>query len=282
LSTDKITPMVEGRLPQLTKEIELRTTEMAKLLAASVPLEFLHYMEVAVQTFSNELSTWNHDLTERVKTLDDQIAQLDRLSKIWKSTLQLPELSQTAPENLKHVQNLIDSVGRTQRTVESLRKRDLNLQGRVLEATARLQLAFSALEQAQADAVKNLFVQDSPRIWNLWGENWGEESRASLKWRASVSVFLAYIRHRPTVFLLHAIFILLLIPVVHWLRRRIHKWTEEELSLRRAAPVFDLPVSTAIVLSFLITGPLYSAAPFLLRAILGGALLIPTALFSAG
>ena len=48
--------------------------------------------------------------------------------------------------------------------------------------------------------------------------------------------------------------------------------------MRRAAPVFDLPVSTALTLSFLITGPLYSQAPFLMRAILGGAVLIPTAL----
>jgi potassium-dependent mechanosensitive channel len=48
--------------------------------------------------------------------------------------------------------------------------------------------------------------------------------------------------------------------------------------LRRAAPVFDVPVSTAIALSFVITGPTYSLAPFLVRAILGGAVLIPTAL----
>jgi hypothetical protein len=48
--------------------------------------------------------------------------------------------------------------------------------------------------------------------------------------------------------------------------------------LRRAAPVFDVPVSTAITLSFLLTGRIYSVAPFLLRAILGGAVLIPTAL----
>jgi potassium-dependent mechanosensitive channel len=278
LSTDKITATVEKRLPQLTNEIILRATEMAKLLAASVPLEYLHYMEVALQTFRDELSTWNHDLTQRVKNLDDQVAQLDRLSKIWKSTLQLPELSQTAPENLKHAQNLIDSIGYTRQAVESLRERDLTLQGRVLEATTRLQIASSAIEQAQAGAAKNLFVQDSPPIWRLWGGNWREESRASLKWRTSVSVFLAYIRHRPTVFLLHAIIILLLLVVVLWCRRGIHKWTEEEPSLRRAAPVFDSPVSTAITLSFLITGPIYSMAPFLLRAILGGALLIPAAL----
>jgi len=48
--------------------------------------------------------------------------------------------------------------------------------------------------------------------------------------------------------------------------------------LRRAAPVFDLPVSTAIALSFVIIAPVYSLAPGLLRAILGAAVLIPTTL----
>jgi chromosome segregation ATPase len=131
LQTDRLTVAVEKRLPQLTNEIDLRTAEQAKLLASSLPLEFLGYMKAALQRFSDELSTENHDLTDRVKTLDDQIAQLDSQSKIWKSTLQLPELSQTAPEVPKHVQSLIDSIGRTQQAVKSLRARDLTLQGGV-------------------------------------------------------------------------------------------------------------------------------------------------------
>jgi hypothetical protein len=69
----------------------------------------------------------------------------------------------------------------------------------------------------------------------------------------------AYIKARPTIFLLHAIIILILVVVLHWLRRGVHKWTEEEPGLRRAAPVFSL-------------------APSLLQAILGAAVLIPTAL----
>jgi len=35
---------------------------MAKLLTASMPLQALHYMDVDLQTLSDELSTWNHDL----------------------------------------------------------------------------------------------------------------------------------------------------------------------------------------------------------------------------
>jgi small-conductance mechanosensitive channel len=278
LSTDKITANIEDRLPQLTNEIELRETEISKLLVASLPLEFFHYIEAATQRLSDELSTWNDDLTGRAKTLDAQIAQLDKLGKIWNTTLQLPELSTTPPEILKRVQSLIDSVTRTQQAVKSLRERDLTLQGRVLDMTDRLQLASSAVEQAQANAVKNLFSQDSPPIWRIGQTNWSEERHASFVWRASASVFGAYIKRHWTVFFLHAIVFLLLLLTVRWLRRGIHKWTEEEPTLRRAAPVFDLPVSTAITLSFLIIGPMYSMAPFLLRAILGGTLLVPTAL----
>src|SRR6516162_3129202 len=278
LSTDQTTMTVENRLPYLTKEIDLRTAENAKLLTASLPLELLHRLEVTLQNFNDELSMWNHDLTEYAKALDEQIAHLDQLSKVWQSTLQSPELSQAAPEILKRVQSLIDSIGRTRQALESRRATALTLEGRVLESTAQVQTASSAVEQAEARAVKNLLVQDSPPIWGLEISNWREESRASLFWQASLSVLSAYIKARPTIFLLHAIIILILVVVVHRLRRGVHKWTEEEPGLRRAAPVFDLPVSTAIALSFVIIAPVYSLAPGLLQAILGAAVLIPTAL----
>src|SRR5271166_3816120 len=160
LSTDQLTATVEKRLPQLTNEIDLRTAEMGRLLASSLPLDFLHFMEVTSQRFRDELSTENHDLTERTRTLDDQIAQLDKLSMIWKSTLQLPELYQAAPEIPKRMQSLIDHIG-------------------------RVQTALSALERAEANAVRNLFVQDSPPIWRLGVDSWQEESHLTVVWRAT-------------------------------------------------------------------------------------------------
>jgi hypothetical protein len=51
LSTDPITPIVEKRLPALTREIELRGEEMAKFLGESVPLELLHSMEIVLQQY---------------------------------------------------------------------------------------------------------------------------------------------------------------------------------------------------------------------------------------
>jgi small-conductance mechanosensitive channel len=278
LSTDQLTASIEERLPQVAEEIELRMSEMTKILSSRLPLELLRHMANAVQTMHDELSTWNRQLTAHAKTLDDQSARLDTLSKTWKATLQLPDLSKAAPEIPKRVESLIDSVTRAQQDVASLRERDLTLQGRVLEATTQLQIASSAIEQAQTNAIKNLFIQDSPPLWGLWANNSTEASRGPTAWRASVDIALTYISRQPLVFLVHALIILALIAVMYWLRRGVQKWTQGEPNLQRAAPVFDLPVSTAITLSFLIAGSLYSLAPLLVRALLGAAVLIPTAL----
>jgi potassium efflux system protein len=274
LSMDRVTATVEKNLPTLAIEIELRGAEMAKYLAGVVPLELLHSMEIVLQRDGDQLSSWNNDLTERAKTLGGQIAQLDGFNKIWKSTLQLPQLSETAPEIPGRLESLIDLIDRTRQAAEFLRERDLTLQGHVLEATARWQAVAPAFEQAQADAMKNLFVQDSPPLWRLGVEKWRDAGQVSLIPRPSTALLRAYLRRQPTVFLLHAAIILFFFLVVLRLRRGVHQWAEEEPSLRRAAPAFDLPVATAITLSFLIFGPIYSMAPFLLRAILWGVLLI--------
>jgi hypothetical protein len=157
---------------------------------------------------------------------------------------------------------------------ESLRERDLTLQGHVLEATARLQAIAPEFEQAQANATKNLFAQDSLPLWSLGVEKWIEASQTSLIPPASAALLKAYLRREPAVLYLHAAIVFFLFLALSWLRRRVYKWTEEEPRLQRAAPVFDLPVSTAITLSLLIMGSIYSMAPFLLRAILWGVLLI--------
>jgi hypothetical protein len=59
LSTDQLTATVEKRLPRLTNEIDLRAAEMDRLLASSLPLEFLHFIEITLQRFRGELSAEN-------------------------------------------------------------------------------------------------------------------------------------------------------------------------------------------------------------------------------
>jgi potassium-dependent mechanosensitive channel len=233
----------------------------------------LHSIEIVLQNYREQLSSWNRDLRERYKMLDNQIAQLDRLSELWKSTLRLPDLSKAAPEIPSRVQSLVDSISHTTGAAEALREKTLDLQGRILEASTRLQTIAPAFEQAEANAINNVFDRDSAP---LWGEldRWREINSTPLIPPASSALFKTYLNRNSAILYLHIAIILLLALFLFWARGRMRKWTLGESDLRQAARVFDLPISTAVTLSFLMLGSLYSTAPFLVRAILWGILLI--------
>ncbi|HZC35851.1 MAG TPA: hypothetical protein VE242_09575, partial [Chthoniobacterales bacterium] len=276
LAGDSTAATIAKRLPELRQEIDAESAESAKLLAASPPLELLHRIALGWHFYHNTLSDWNRELMGRAKALDDQIVRLDQMREIWQSTLQSPELSQASPEIRKSTQNLIEFVGRMWQAVKSRRAEVLTMQGRILELNDRVQTVSSSIEEAEAKAVKGLFISDSPPIWSKGTGAWVERSRASLA--AQMSALNAYLIRQPTVLLLHLFIIALLALVMQWLRRGVHKWAEAEPTLQRAAPVFDFPVSAAIVLSFLIMVPIHALAPRLFQAILGTALLIPIVL----
>jgi small-conductance mechanosensitive channel len=85
-----------------------------------------------------------------------------------------------------------------------------------------------------------------------------------------------FVVQEPGKFAIHAALILCLFLVLRSARRGVRKWIEEDPSLQRAAPLFEMPIAVSISLSIVFTPLLYPEAPRLLRAIFGIAGLIPT------
>jgi potassium-dependent mechanosensitive channel len=294
ISTDQVTATVEENLPPLTREIDLRGAEMAKFLTGIVPPELLNSMEIVLERYGEQLSTWNQELTERAKTLASQVTELAGLSERWQATLKLPELSVAAPEIPQRVQSLIESIAQIRQETEALRQKDFSLQGQVLQAATRLQSVAPGFQRAQANAVGNVFTQDSVSIWKLGGDQWNEILKTALIPPASVALFEAYLERGPFILYLHAGLILFFALLLLRLRRGQQKWLQAasasashdataSVSADQSAgsslspgalTAFASPVSAAIALSFLLVGWLYSTAPFLARAVLWGILLI--------
>jgi hypothetical protein len=68
----------------------------------------------------------------------------------------------------------------------------------------------------------------------------------------------AFTKRLPFIFLIDALFIVLMAAALHWMRRRIRKLAEGKPDLQRALPILDLPVSTAFALSMLFVPSLYA------------------------
>jgi small-conductance mechanosensitive channel len=262
----------------LTSEIDARIADDGRVLTTSLPLDLLYRLKRTLESFGVRLLVSARELSRHAASLEEQLARLDQLSKTWQATLQSAKQPETPPLVLQSVQSVVNSIERTRQKAESGQDRVLTLQSRLSEEEARIRTALSSIEQAEARALQNIFVRDSPPIWSLetsLGTEWEKHSGESFSSQLNAST--AFTKRLPFTFLIHALFIVLMAAALHWMRRRIRKLAEEKPDLQRALPILDLPVSTACALSILIILSIYAQAPRLILAIMEAATLIPAA-----
>jgi len=280
LSADKTTTSAANGLSDLTAEIESEIGDDTQLLRSNPSLQMLYALKVSWQSIGEKLSAWNDELTRSGITLDEDLARLGEQNKVWQLTLQSAQQSGTAPEILQRVKEVIDSIEGTRRAVASHRGQVLALQDRAFEEAGRIRKMLTSIEQAEAGVLKGALSQNSPPIWSLmsgsqeeWTKNTGQSFFAQLR------ALTSFAQRLPFTFLIHALIILVLALALHWFGRQVRKWSDREPSLQGVAPIYALPVSTALALSFLLSRwTLYSQAPRLLLAIITTAALIPTVL----
>jgi potassium efflux system protein len=269
--------VIAGSLSNLTSEIDTSIAEDMKLLTASPSLDMLHRLRSTWQNFADNLSALARELAQHAASLEEEHARLDQLNKTWQATLQSAKQPDTPQPVLQSVQNVVASVERARQAAESGRVDVLTLQSRLFEQEARVRTALSSVGQLQNRALKSLLTRDSPPIWSgetSLASEWEKQSGASFSSQLKAST--AFTKRHPLALLVHALLLVLIATVLQLMRRRMRKVTEEKPDLQRAVPILDLPVSTAFVLSFLISPSIYPQAPSLIQAIIGTVALIPT------
>ncbi len=277
LSTDRTTTSVAEGLSELKSEIEARIVDDMGLLRSNPPVQMLYDLRLAWQSFSDKLSAWTDELTRTGTSLDEELARLDELNKIWRLTLQAVQQAGSPSEVLQRVRAVIDSNMSTRQAVDFHRTQVLGLQNVAFEEAGRVRTALTLIEQSEGRALRGVLLRDSPPIWRLetsFAEEWTKNSPRSFSFE--LRALMAYARRRPFAFLIHALTIIVVAVAIHWLDRRVRLWSEREPSLQHVAPVFAVPVSAAVALSCLFSRwSLYPQAPRLLAAIIGAAALIP-------
>ena len=268
---------IDRRFSDLTNEIDARIAEDRRLLASGPSLELLYRLKLVWQGFGIRLSVLGNELAQHATSLEEQLGRLDKLSRTWQTTLQSTRQPEAPLPVLQSVQRVAGSVERLRQAAESGRAHVLELQIRISEQETRVRMALSSIEQGESQALKSIFVRDSPPIWSLktsLGAEWEQHSGESFSSQRRTAV--TFTKRHPFTFFIHALFIVPVAAALHGMRRRIGKIAEEKPDLGRALPILDLPVSTAFAASILIIPPIYLQAPRLIQAFVGTVILIPT------
>ncbi len=278
---DKDTSDVRESLPDLSDRVSQLLVQGTKAtVGAGGALDIIRDLQSGWRKLQATLIQRGDILGQRGRTLESEEVEVDKLQAIWNSTDKAARADQEAnapPETLDLVRNVLYATRDAKQRIKVRQTSVLELQTRVGELNTKVGAGLAAAEQANDDAVKTLFDRDNPPIWDTQAE---PAPDLLGRWRASYVEQLDelhnFVRSNVGLFAIHAGIFLALLIVLLWLRRGLHTWTEEEPHLKRAAPIFEVPIATALALSFLIKGTMYSGAPTLFRTLSGATALVPT------
>ena len=293
---------VTENLSVLSTEISARADETTRLLASSPSLQVLRNLQESWDDYNAKLADWTHRLKARNDQLNDYLDQLDgdsvekskdpnRITAIgpsverWKDTLR-HILTLPPNENLQqmqqHIENTVNAIDLTTLHVKSALNHVHSLIRQVDDLNARVIAEQAQLKSANDDAFNRLLTRDNVPIWTLlrqWArgsQNVVAESQNSF-W-TQVRGLAAYAQRETSRFVLHAMILLVLTASLQYARHRIQQTLLHDPLLSAAAPVFQFPLLTSIVLTFFVSIWIYPEPPRLLWAIIGAAGLIPTVL----
>ena len=279
-SVDQPASTVQAAIWDLGSRVDQLRDETAKATAANAgSLDTLRDLQTHWKKVQAALTERSEELGGRGKALESESAQVGSMAGRWQATGEaIRQQNVNAPaETVGLVESVNQAVRSARQRIKARQTTNLGLQNALGALVTRADTGENAVDDALALAVKTLFVRDSPPLWAARAQRPPEVAG---RWQAvsadQISDLRAYLSEREERLAIHGGIFLALLILILWMRRGVHGLTGEDPQLKRAAPIFEVPIATALALSFVLKGPVYSDAPVLFRTLLGAILLVPT------
>ena len=265
---------IDSLLPEFTEYLanEGREIEADRLMRSSRQMLESLYREW--QTYSNKLNVSKTKLDTRSENLNSIIKDLNKILIIWNLTAENLKLEEETPQELlDRVQSIIKEAADLHAEATRQRSEVVVLGDKVTEQNLLIDKNLNDISKAQAEFRKNLFIKDSPFIWqvrikdisfsgfkNSLIDTWNEEIRnLGVYFSLQISTFYRYL----------AVLILLIILLLV-LRSRFDKLHLSQNDRRTALAryVISHPVIASFVLAFLLFFLFFPSRPVLLTEVL--------------
>jgi small-conductance mechanosensitive channel len=278
LEADVSIPRIESALPTLSAEIDQGIARNRQVLQGNPSLDAIRGLRNRWIGLQDRIPAWKTSLSSTAEKLDGDVARLTAMRARWESTLKETEHTEMPPEVIARVEAVRAAIEQTLDRVQAARARVLTLQTRIAEQEGRIDEALGAVAQNRDEAMTRLFAQDSPPLWSVRLEAGAhplvEDSAEALD--NQLYALQEYCVQNAGLVMMHLLVTMMLVALLYRVRDTVAPWLKDDVSVRRAARVFDAPVATGLVLSLLVGTPLYPSPPDLFSTILDSAALIPT------
>src|SRR5260221_2156875 len=261
-------------LPDIEHQIDTRAIESTTIINGAPTFSALDELLEISEIMAAENNRWNLNLTQQLTELETDAARMDQMASTWNLTSTAPNTKNAPPEVLDRITQTIAAIKETQSALQTRRSEILSFQSRVATQRGRIQAELNTVQHARQGLLNRLFETDGPPLWafNEIASRHSDQHVLS----DEVHRLKEYVVQERVKFAIHAVLILCFFVALRWARRGIRRWVEEDPSLQRTVPLFEMPIAVSIALSTLFAPLIYLDSPRLLRAIVAVAGLIPT------
>jgi len=280
LASDRATGPIKKDLPLISREINSRSEETSRLLAASPSLARLARLENGWHAMEKNFDQWQRDIARRTGQLEKYGTMLSQLDQTWELTLAAARNPTTPAPVLQSIQAVVEAIQQTVKNLETKRRELLVLEGSVTREDARVDREIERVSREYKEALDHIFWRDSPPIWKVAAQTsktpaTAREGQHSLA--TQITGLHAYAERQAHKFFIHAVILLVLFLCFYWMRRRLPSpGAAVPEGLPSAVTILEVPFAAAVILSLLASLAIYREAPRLLWAIWGAAALVPT------
>jgi len=272
---------IEAQLPTADESIRRRLVGTTQALMSSPSENALAILSDSWRLMRSKLAGWNDTLTRRATQLGQELEQLEAMRATW-SVSREKALEAPAPAPvIERVDATMAAIVASRTNVSARLTHILGIQDRVVKEIARCDDVLSKITQAGNALVGPLFSRDALPIWSseartLIASDPGQRLNDSVGDMVELTrEFLAGQLARMPFQI--ALFVVVLV-LARLARAGARRRADKEPSEQAAAQVFELPISSALVIALLATAWIYPQAPRVVIDVMGLLVLFPAVL----
>ena len=268
---------VQTGLPDMAQRIADAQIETRGALATASSLTALTNLTDLWAGIQGDLKVWADRLRVQATEVGSIIDQLVELSDTWTRTREEARRTQAPPELIKRIDAALAAIATLRKNAVARRVDLLTLQVKVGEQLATAQDAFAQVTQAKVSDFNTLLIPDRPPIWRTWRDTPPLSEMPGLV-RDSASPQLAvlarFARDRVKPAVLHLVLLAVLFMFALAARRQVRAWVAAGTT-DPALRVLELPVSTALIVTLMLSDWFYVRQPMIAVSLIGVALILP-------
>jgi potassium-dependent mechanosensitive channel len=250
-------------------------------LAASPSANALANLTDSWQMMRSRLALLNDTLTRRATLAQQRVEQLDTMQATWAATRTDAGQSGAPPTVFARIDGTLAAIATARTNAGAQLARVFGLQDRAARQLARCDDVLARIAQAGNELQGPLLSRDAVAIWSHEARRWMSNDLGR-RLREAVADTAGVIRdfvasHRTQVPLQLGFFVVVTV-LAHLARRGARRSADKQPSEAAAAQVFELPYSSALVLTLVATVSIYPHPPRAVMSAVALLVLLPTVL----